>query len=168
MQHAVNRMLAHLAHGAKSGHVLLHRHDLRLGQFFDQRVALHVVAMRVAAQENLDVGKFESQFLDRGANDRHRRLETAVDQNVTFWRGDQIRRELLGADVDVADYLVRRNGLLNSACRFWARISIDTNATRTVTKKTYLMTFTLHLTYTSTLHFVLGSQNLDLTFDLCL
>ena len=57
--------------------------------------------------------ELEAQFLDRGTNHRHSRLEAAVDQDVPVRRRDQEGRELLGAHVvDVADHLVRRERLV--------------------------------------------------------
>ena len=74
------------------GHVLLHGHHLRARQFFHQGVAFHVVGMRVAAEQNLDVGEFESQLLHRASDHRDRGLKTTIEQNVSLRRDEQKRR----------------------------------------------------------------------------
>ena len=72
VQHLVDRMrLAARLHRLKRRHVLGHRHHLRAGQLLDHGIAFLVVAVRVAAEQDLDVGELEPELLDRLLNRRH-------------------------------------------------------------------------------------------------
>jgi len=52
------------------------------------------------------------EFIDAGRNERQRLLEVAVDEDVALRRGDEISREVFGADaVEVPRDLMRRKGL---------------------------------------------------------
>ena len=56
---------------------------------------------------------FVAQLFDVGAQQRNGRFKIAVEENVALRGGEQERGELFGADVvDVADYIVRREGLV--------------------------------------------------------
>ena len=62
--------------------VATHYINLRAGEFLYQRVALHVIAMRVAAQQDLYIAELMAKFFDRSANEGYRALETRIDENV--------------------------------------------------------------------------------------
>ena len=113
VQHAVDGM--RLAAGRdllQCRDVLLHRHHAGAGHFLDHRIGLHVVAVRVAAEDDLDVGEFESELLDARADHRHGLLEVGIDQDVAFRGGDQVTPEVDRADeIDVADHLMGGKGL---------------------------------------------------------
>jgi len=67
-----------------------------------------VVCVRVAGQENLHVAEAKSETLHARANQRRRLLEAAVEEKVARWRGDEIDRQLIGADeIDVANDVKR-------------------------------------------------------------
>jgi hypothetical protein len=110
VQHFVDRMfLAARLHGAQRRHVFGERHHLRAGLCLHRRVALLVVAVRVAAEQDFDLRELETQLLDRLLNQRDVPLECAVDQDVALRGDDEINGEAPGADVvDVADHFVRR------------------------------------------------------------
>jgi len=68
-----------------------------------------MVAVRVAAEQDLDVGELEPELFDRLLNRRDVALVRAVDEDVALRRDDEERGEAFRADVvDVADDLVRR------------------------------------------------------------
>lgn len=72
-------------------------------------VGLHVVAVRMAAQDRLDVRQSEAELLDRRPEERHGVLEVRVDEDVARGRRDQVRVQRPGADVvEVPDDRVRR------------------------------------------------------------
>ena len=52
-----------------------------------------MIPVRVANEKNLRVRKMETEFFDTRGNHRHIGLEIAVDEDVAFWRGDQIARK---------------------------------------------------------------------------
>ena len=94
-------------HRLQRRHVLGHRHHLRAGQLFDHRIAFLVVAVRVAAEQDLGVGELESELLDGLLNRRHVPLIRAVDEDVALRRDDEKGGQALGPDViDVSDDLV--------------------------------------------------------------
>lgn len=100
-------------HLTQRGNVLLHRHHFRAGQLFDHRVAFHVIAMGVAAEQDPGVAEFESELFDVGLEERDRRLEVAINKDVALGRRDQKRSELAGAhEINVSDHLVRRKRLV--------------------------------------------------------
>ena len=110
VQHPVDRVrLSARLHAFERRHVLRHRHHLRAGQLLDERVAFLMIAVRMAAEQNLRVGELEPQLLDRLLDHRHVAFVRAVDEDVALRRHDQKRREAGGSDViQVADDLVRR------------------------------------------------------------
>ena len=100
LEHPVDRVrLVAGPHALEKRHVLGHRHDEPAGQLLDEGVALHVIPVRVAAEDDLDVLEVEAQVLHRLAEVRDRILPVGVDQDVPLGRRDQKRREALGADV---------------------------------------------------------------------
>src|SRR5579862_2641226 len=114
MQHAIDGMgLAAGADVLERRDILGYSHHRRAGQFLHHRVAGGVIRMGMAVQQNLDVGKLEAQFLDRGADYRDGFLIVAVDQDVTLRGRDQEGAELLRSyKVHVADDLMRRERLV--------------------------------------------------------
>src|SRR5262245_29924984 len=70
-----------------------------------------MVAVRMAAEQDVDIAEMESQLFHAGFDQGHGPLVTAVYQDVSLWRGDQERRKLRRADVvDVTDDAMRRKG----------------------------------------------------------
>jgi hypothetical protein len=96
-------------HRAQRRHVFGERHHLRAGNRLHRGVALLVIAVRVAAEQDLDVRELEPELLDRPLNRRHVALVGAVDQNVALRRDDQEHRQAIRPHViDIANHLVRR------------------------------------------------------------
>ncbi len=90
-------------------HILGHDDHLGARHLLQRRVALHVVAVGVVAQNDLDVAGLEAHLRDRLGYHRHVPLVGGVDQDVPLAGDDQERCQLLGADViDVADDPVGR------------------------------------------------------------
>src|SRR5262249_55540955 len=93
--------------------ILCHRHNRRTCELLHERIACHVVGMRVAAEQNLDVRKLETEFLDSSANYRNRFLVITINKDVTLGRRDQERAQLFRTDeIHVADDLVWRKRLI--------------------------------------------------------
>src|SRR5262245_49322778 len=68
--------------------------------------------MRMADQQDLDVGKLEPELLDAVADQRDIRLEIAVDEDMAVWRRNEIVCEATASDViEVAGDLERRKRL---------------------------------------------------------
>ena len=64
VQDLVDRMLfAAGLYRLQRRHVLGHRHHLRAGQLFDQRIAFLMIAVRVVPEQDLDVGELEPELL---------------------------------------------------------------------------------------------------------
>ena len=64
VQDSINRVrLAARFHALERGHIFRHRHHLRTRQLLDQRIALLMIAVRVAAEQNLRIRKLESELL---------------------------------------------------------------------------------------------------------
>ena len=84
--------------------ILGHCYDLATGQPLDHRVSLHVVGVRVATQNDLDIFELESELLHRVLEHRDAVLPVCVDQYVPLGGGDKKGGEAVGADViQVAD-----------------------------------------------------------------
>ena len=90
--------LAARPHAFQRGHVLLHRHDSRAGQFLDERVPFHVIAVGMTAQDDLDVGETEPELFHRLAEQRDGFLEVGVDEDMPLRRRHEKRALDLGAD----------------------------------------------------------------------
>src|SRR5580692_378525 len=77
------------------------RHDLIFRMRLAQNLgaARAVVVMRVANEKNLDVAPMQSKRLDAFANERRRRVEIAIDEDVAGRRDDEIGCEIFAADV---------------------------------------------------------------------
>jgi hypothetical protein len=61
VQNLVDRVtLAARHHLFECWHILGHRHDRCAGELLDERIAFHVIRMRVAAEDDLDVGVLEA------------------------------------------------------------------------------------------------------------
>ena len=70
---------------------------------------LLMIRMRVAAENDLDVGEREAKRLDRREQQRRGVLVVRVDQDVTLRRSEEIRVQRSGPDVvEVPDDRVRR------------------------------------------------------------
>jgi hypothetical protein len=90
------------------GRVRGRNHDLGAGLLPNEGVRLHVVDVRMARQDELDVAIPKAELLDVGLEARHGRLEPGVEQDVALGRRDQKQRDVVGADVvDVPDHAVR-------------------------------------------------------------
>ena len=64
MQHFVDGMrLAARLHRLERRYVFRHRHDLRAGQLFDERVAFLVIAVCVRPEQDAHVGELEPELL---------------------------------------------------------------------------------------------------------
>jgi len=109
-EHAIDRVrFAARLHCLERRHVFRHGHHLRTSHLLHHGVRFLVVAVRVAAEQNLRVAELEAELLDRLLDDWHVALVGAVDQDVSGRRDDEEHRQALGAHViDVADDLVRR------------------------------------------------------------
>ena len=57
-----------------------------------------MIGMRVAAEQDLDVAKFEAELFDTRANYGDSFFVVAVDQDVPRGRGDEERAKLFGPD----------------------------------------------------------------------
>src|SRR5205085_2768539 len=80
------------------------------------RATCVVIPMRVADQEDLHVREVETEFRDTVLDQRHGTLQAAVDEDVSFGRGDQVRGQSPRADiVQVAGDAMRREWL-SPAC----------------------------------------------------
>src|ERR1044071_2825679 len=92
--------------------------ELRMRDALQLRDAAGVIVVRVAAEDVLDVGDFESELLDVRANHRRGLFEAAVEEEVTLRRGDEIRRDVGRSDViDIADDAERFDRLVPGARR---------------------------------------------------
>src|SRR5258708_2720007 len=76
--------------------IAFHDHVFGARELFDLGTARAMVRMRVADQKDLDVRELEAQLLHARADERDRFLETAVDEDVSFWSRNEVRREILG------------------------------------------------------------------------
>ena len=114
MQDSIDRMFLSAGPDAlKRRNVFSHRHDLRAGLLLDERVAFHVVAVGMTAEDDLDVFESESEFGHRVADHGIVSLVVRVDEDVPLRCCHQKRSERFRADVvDVADDLVRRELLV--------------------------------------------------------
>lgn len=93
-----------------AGDELRFRHALQLGE------SAGVIVVRMAADQDLHVLDAKPEALDVCANDRSGLDETAVEQDVTFRRGDQVRRDVARADViEVSFDAERRDRLIPRA-----------------------------------------------------
>src|SRR5262249_58499576 len=86
---------------ARGDDLVVAAHDVNLGpgQLLQPRVPRDVVLVGVAGQQDLDVGHLEAERLDRALDQGHRAVKTAVDEDVPLGGGDQVRGQVLGADV---------------------------------------------------------------------
>ena len=85
--------------------VQLARQKLRARQASELTDAARVIEMRVAIQDELYVRQFEAELFDIALDLRHHFLHAAVDQYISLWRDDQIRGQVVRADVlDVSGY----------------------------------------------------------------
>lgn len=106
------------------GHVGIHDHVFRAGQLFDKRAAGAMIDVRVADEQDFDVGEAEAQLLDALPDLRHRGCEITVDQDVSLRRSDQESGQVFTADVvNISDDAMRRErldpfgiGLRNEIC----------------------------------------------------
>src|SRR5258706_16070000 len=80
-------------------HVAVHDHVGCAGNRLDRGAATVVVPVRVTDEENPDIAKLESEFLDARPNDRYARLEIAVDEDEPLGSADEITREVFASDV---------------------------------------------------------------------
>ena len=116
VEQLIDRMfLAARLHRFEIRHVFRHRHDFCSSHLFYQRIPFLMVSMSVRSEQDLDIGKLESQLLDRLFYGGNISLIGAVDQNVPLRRDDQERTQRPGADiVNVAEDLVgrERRGLI--------------------------------------------------------
>ena len=79
------------------------------GEFLDNGIAFHVVAVSVTAENDFDVSEFEAELSNAVADLRDGRFVVGVDQNVTLGGGDEIATQVRSADeVNIADNLVGR------------------------------------------------------------
>src|SRR5262249_19795958 len=86
-------------------------HQSRAGQRLHLREAARMVVMRLRIQEDLDVADLESQFCDVCLDERHRRLVSRIEQDVSLIGGDQIRPDIRSADeVHVVRYPIWSRG----------------------------------------------------------
>ena len=96
-------------HVAQGRDILFERHDASPGKLLEHGVGFHVIAVRVAAQDDPGVGEFEAHLFDIRPQRGNGRFEIAVDEDIAFGGGDEKRGNLTGPDgVDVPDHLVRR------------------------------------------------------------
>ena len=71
-------------------------------------MAADVIEVRVAREHDLDVAQLEPELLDVRRDDRRHLGRAGVDEDVALRRDDQIRSDVLRADVvDVADQAKR-------------------------------------------------------------
>ena len=114
MEHPIDGMrLAARPHVVQCRNVLFHGHDRGAGELLHERVSGHVIGMRVTPEQDFDVGELETEFLDRGADDRNSLFVIAINKDVAFRRRNQERAQLFGSDkVHAADNLVRRKRLV--------------------------------------------------------
>ena len=70
--------------------VLAHDHHLRAGQLLDERVSFLMIAVRVRAEQDLDVRELKAERGNRLLDRAHVALVGAVDQDVPFgnWRSE--------------------------------------------------------------------------------
>ena len=96
--------------------MLAHDHHLRAGQLLDERVSFLMIAVRVRAEQDLDVRELKAERGNRLLDRAHVALVGAVDQDVTFGIGDQKRAERPCADVvDVPTILCGGNAVVWSS-----------------------------------------------------
>ena len=117
LEHAVDRMgfAAGRFHALERRHILFHgHHHGAAGQFLDDGVPLHVIAMGMAAKNDLDVGHLEAKLLNGLSKQRHRVFEVGVDEDVTLRRRHQVGVQHASADrIDVSDHFVDGNATLS-------------------------------------------------------
>ena len=92
-----------------AGNVLGHRHHLGAGHLFDHGVASLVIAVRMAAEQDLRIGELESELLNGLLNRRHVPLIRGVVEDIALRRDDEKGGQALGPDViQVSDDFVGR------------------------------------------------------------
>src|ERR1700761_4717563 len=78
------------AAGFDGAGVGVHNHVFGVGLFEDGGAATGVVGVSVADEENLDVGWVKAELLDAVEDERRRRDQVGVDEDVAGWRGDEV------------------------------------------------------------------------------
>ena len=87
------------AAGLGVGDVTLHYLDLGMGQALNLGHAGDVVVVGLAVEEDFGIGEAESESLDVLADLGRRGSQIAVDEDVALRRGDEVRGEIVAADV---------------------------------------------------------------------
>ena len=78
-----------------------------------------MIAMRVAVQQKFHIGQFESEFDDVALDLRRGFDKAAVEEEMAFWRGDQVRTDFSRADViQISGDTEWRYGFVPAAARF--------------------------------------------------
>jgi hypothetical protein len=93
------RSAAGRAHALEIGNILGHRHGFGAGHLDDHGIGFLMVAMCMAADNNLDVREFQTQLGHRVLNNGNIRLVSRVDENVTVRSIHDEGRETFGTDV---------------------------------------------------------------------
>ena len=90
MEYLVDRVLfAARLHFPERRHIFRHHHHLCSRQLLQRGIAFLVIPMRMSPEQDLNIGKLESQLLHRLLNCRHIPLIRAVDQDVSLRGYDQ-------------------------------------------------------------------------------
>ena len=104
------------------GHITIHHHVLGMGQAQHLGAAGVVVEVRVAYQQDLDIGESETELLDAAADQRNRRFEARVDQDIAPWGNNKIGREVLTSHV----VEIPRNPIgINGCCPGGVRLGVQ-------------------------------------------
>jgi hypothetical protein len=80
-----------------------------------------VVEMGMADQQDFGIAEAKPQLLDARPDERDRSFKTAVDENVSLRRGDQVYAQPFAPDeINVADDVVRWEWAPDSPMREWS------------------------------------------------
>src|SRR5205814_7307647 len=79
--------------------VLLHHLHARPGQLLDERMARHMIRVRMARKKDFDICELESQLFHASPNDGKRSFKTRIDQDVAVGGRDQVGGKPLGTDI---------------------------------------------------------------------
>src|ERR1700749_1507613 len=87
------------AAGLDYRYIGVHDKILGPGQLFDLGASRAMVEMTVADEEDLDIAEVKAESLDAVPDQRRRRFEIAVDEDVALGCGNQVGGEIFAADV---------------------------------------------------------------------
>ena len=115
MQHFIFRpwLSTGRAHCLQQRNVFCHRHRAGACQIHNESITFHMIAMSVAAEQDLDIFEMKAELFHGILNRWYIPLEDRIDQDVTLRRRDKKRRQAFRSDVvHIPDDFMRRELLI--------------------------------------------------------